>query len=289
MQRAGFILPRHGGRAVTFHRLQNAIFHRRFAVIGSPPALHWSDPEVVYGEKLNGPSEIPGGLRYCSDFVSKEEESQLIDILDGNGAAWKRHIRRSMQYFGLVYYQTTHKVAELQPSDPIEERPLGDLPAWLLPRVFATGAFVGTRGVNQVQANEYLGRSGIGLHVEDPAVGGTLATLSLLEPVQLTLQKADALGRPQSRHVRDREDCLKILLEPRSLLILQGESRYHFAHAIRTSRLVPLRGGGTLRRSESYRRLSLTFREVLVEKRSSERQDLPDGARTFLPAHLNGT
>ena len=39
------------------------------------------------------------------------------------------------------------------------------------------------------------------------------------------------------------EDCIKILLEPRSLLVLQGSSRYEFAHAIRMSKLVALRDG----------------------------------------------
>merc|ERR1711972_1055032 len=118
--------------------------------------------------------------------------------------------------------------------------------------------------------------SGIGLHVEDPAAGETLATISLLRPVQLTLQRAQG-GRPLHKDDRDREDCMKILLEPRSLFILQGESRRNFAHAIRQSKLVHLRGGGTLRREKDYRRVSLTFRSILEDQRSSKRKDLPEG------------
>lgn len=61
-------------------------------------------------------------------------------------------------------------------------------------------------------ANEYLEDSGIGSHVEDPAAGPTILTLSLLQPVQLTLQRAFN-GRPRHRDVREAEDCV-----PRSCL-----------------------------------------------------------------------
>jgi len=249
-------------------------------------AAAWAAPVLEFGRTFKGPQEAPAGLRYWPDFVTPAEEAELQRVVDGEGSAWVRHIRRAQQFFGLVYYQTSQSVPALQPTAESDQRTqrgraLQDLPAWLLRRVLDTGVFESGAGtVNQVQANEYLDASGIGVHVEDPAAGPSLATLSLREPVQMTLSRA-VDGRPQPRDTRDREDYVKILLEPRSLLVMQGESRYGFAHAIRQSRLVPLRGGEVFRRGRDYRRVSLTFRGILEDERTAERQDMPEGYVPF--------
>lgn len=183
--------------------------------------------------------------------------------------SWLRHIKsRGQQFFGLVYYQTTHDVPALQPgeADAQQGRPLADLPAWLMPRVMAAGTFEKEDEVNQVAANEYLEANGISSHVEDPvAFGANLATLSLFQPVQLTLTpvEEDLKGRDGIDH----GNWVKVLLEPRSFLVLQGESRYGYYHGIRRSRNVRLADGSALRRGKDYRRVSLTFRELLSTRR----------------------
>lgn len=88
---------------------------------------------------------------------------------------------------------------------------------------------------------------------------------------------------------RDTEDCVKVLLEPRSLLVLQGDSRYNFSHAIRQTRWVQLPGGQRLRRGEGYRRVSLTFRGILKDQRTSQRQDTPEGYRHYVVRHRSAT
>ncbi|CAJ1415383.1 unnamed protein product [Effrenium voratum] len=245
----------------------------------------WSAPVVTYGSRLSVPREVPAGLRYCPDFITKEEEAEVMLALDGPGAAWMRQIRRAQQFFGLVYYQTSQRVPELQPTvDSPRDAQLGrgfeELPGWLLPRLRCTGVF-DPGEINQVQANEYLEDSGIGVHVEDPAAGPTLATLSLLQPVQLTLQKAHE-GKAAHRNLRDPEDCIKVLLEPGSLLVLQGPSREDFSHCIRMSKRVPLRDGSVVRRTKSFRRVSLTFRGIIEAKRSTNRADMPEGYRSYM-------
>eukprot|EP00435_Cladocopium_sp_Y103_P025159 s4_g6.t1 len=159
-------------------------------------------------------------------------------------------------------------------------RSLNELPEWLLPRVRSLGLFSPGQGINQVLANEYLEDSGIGSHVEDPAAGPTIVTLSLLQPVQLTLQAAEN-GRPRHRDARDPEDYVKILLEPLSLLVLEGPSRLNFTHAIRQSKRVPLRDGSVLRREKNFRRVSLTFRGIVSDRRSATRSDFPEGYQTY--------
>lgn len=256
---------------------------------GAVFAPSWTVPIVSFGERYQGPLEVPEGLRYCTDFVTAAEEEELLSVIDGPGSRWMRYIRRAQQFFGLVYYQTSQAVPELQPTaeSPSEAqlgRQLEDLPSWLLPRIYSTQVHAEGADINQVQANEYLEDSGIGLHVEDPAAGPAFTTLSLLQPVQMTLQRAKN-GRPLHRDERHREDCVKVLLEPRSLLVLSGSSRSEYAHAIRQSKLVRLREGGVLRRDAGYRRVSLTFRAILTEQRSVQRADMPDGYKSFQLPH----
>ena len=58
---------------------------------------------------------------------------------------------RGQQFFGLVYYQTTHDLVALQPKEKElqEGRPLEELPAWLLPRLVESGVFQ-DQEINQV-------------------------------------------------------------------------------------------------------------------------------------------
>ncbi|CAE7732786.1 ALKBH8, partial [Symbiodinium pilosum] len=237
------------------------------AVAKSATSFQWTQPSAVYGHrfKLNG--RLPEGLRYCPEFITESEEKELDELL--SSGPWLRHIKsRAQQFFGLVYYQTTQELPALQPSETSAERearPMEELPTWLMQRVLATGAFPREGEINQVAANEYLERAGISSHVEEPtAFGANLGTLSMLSPVQMTLTPAE-----EDLHGRDGLDhgnWVKILLEPRSLLLLQGESRYEYRHGIRRSKLVQLADGKVFRREEDYRRVSLTFRELLQSR-----------------------
>ena len=149
-------------------------------------------------------------------------------------------------------------------------RPLEELPGWLLPRLLDTGVFLTAAELNQVAANRYTGTTGIAAHVEDPvSFGPNLATLSLSAPVQLTLSAASEpkSSRDSPGDGSDHGNWVKVLLEPRSLLVLQGESRYSYRHGIRRSRLVRLRDGTDLKRGSDYCRISLTFRQLLETRR----------------------
>lgn len=227
----------------------------------------WSLPHVEMGPKHG--EALPSGLRYVAEFISPTEEEEVLQAV--NARAWLDNLIRGQQFFGLVYYQTTHDLVALQPEDKKlqEGRPLEELPSWLLPRLVQTGVFQ-EEEINQVAANRYTGTTGIAAHVEDPvSFGPNLATLSLLAPVQLTLSLATEVKNSRDRPGDgvDHGNWVKILLEPRSLLVLQGESRYAYRHGIRRSRLVQLRDGTELKRGPDYCRISLTFRHLLDTRR----------------------
>ncbi|CAJ1375411.1 unnamed protein product [Effrenium voratum] len=89
-------------------------------------------------------------MRYCPNFISRAEEQELDKLLEAGpwqflADARLRHIKsRAQQFFGLVYYQTSHELPALQPNHPAsqrEARPLQELPEWLMQRIVATGAF----------------------------------------------------------------------------------------------------------------------------------------------------
>ena len=149
-------------------------------------------------------------------------------------------------------------------------RPLDELPSWLLTRLLETGVFLSGDELNQVAANRYAGTTGIAAHIEDPvSFGPNLATLSMLQPVQLTLSAASETKNSKEAPGDgvDHGNWVKVLLEPRSLLVLQGESRYAYRHGIRRSRLVRLRDGSEMKREAEYCRISLTFRQLLETRR----------------------
>ena len=230
-------------------------------------AVAWSDPVVDVGPN-HGPS-LPEGLRYIRDFVTCSEEAELVAAMDEG--EWLTHLIRAQQFFGLVYYQTRHHMASLQPAstEMQQGRALTDLPSWLLPRLVDTGVFL-TGELNQVAANRYTGTTGIAAHVEDPtSFGPNLATLSLLQPVQMTLSVASEVKNSKEAPGDgvDHGNWVKVLLEPRSLLVLQGQSRYAYRHGIRRSRLVRLRDGTEMKRGSDYCRISLTFRQLLETRR----------------------
>lgn len=62
----------------------------------------------------------------------------------------------------------------------------------------------------------------------------------------------------------------KILLKPRSCLIMSGEARYKWRHGIAKTKILNLPDGSTVYRGPEYRRLSLTIRRVLDGRRRAE-------------------
>ena len=234
--------------------------------INSMAEWTWSLPSLEIGPKHA--NCLPEGLRYADNFISEAEELELVRVL---GDHWLDNLIRAQQFFGLVYYQTTHDVAALQPAERERQlgRPMRDLPEWLFCRLVSTGVFSEAE-INQVAANRYMGTGGIAAHVEDPvSFGPNLATLSLLQPVQMTLSVATEVknSRDEPGDGVDHGNWVKVLLEPRSLLVLQGQSRYDYRHGIRRSRLVRLRDGTDLKRLPDYCRVSLTFRHLLDTRR----------------------
>jgi len=182
--------------------------------------------------------DLPSGLKYLPDFISVEDAEFLVHEIGVR--PWRSDVKRRVQHYG---YRYDYKARQAR-----EEDYLGPLPAFLrvlAERLSHPGCFGSVP--DQVIVNEYMPGQGISAHVDcRPCFGDVIASLSLLSSCVMRLE-----NRKISRQV-------DLALEPRSLLVLSGEARHVWTHAIPARKNDIVDGQKYLR----SRRLSLTFREM---------------------------
>ena len=170
---------------------------------------------------------IPG-LRYLPEYLSEQDERELAAAIDR--LPWNTDWKRRRQPYGAGY-------GTRGDAPPI--------PGWgrrLADRLFADG--VTPRPFDQLLVNEYLPGQGIAVHRDHTPYGHTVVSLSLLSPCVM-----DFRHPPTGRRER-------LLLLPRSLLVMSDEARYDWQHGIAPRRRDAWHGLPVAR----VRRLSVTFR-----------------------------
>ncbi len=180
------------------------------------------------------------GLQYIPDFISMQEEEILIKFInDGN---WLKDLKRRVQHYG---YKYDYRSKRIDPSMQI-----GGLPewTWFLSLIwFDKDVFNVTP--DQLIVNEYLAGQGIGAHVDcEPCFGETIASLSLGSSCVMDFV-----------NLKSKEKA-EVLLEPRSLIILNGEARHDWTHGI-AARKEDVFNGAKFERGTRY---SMTFRNVII-------------------------
>lgn len=181
---------------------------------------------------------IPG-LKYIADFVSEQEQKDLIQIIDS--LPWDKSLTRRVQQYGYKYDYTKKTIDS--------SLYLGALPEWLSPyiqRLLDQKLFI--ESPDQVIINEYLPGQGISRHLDCvPCFGDTIASISLSSPCMMEFEQV-GLGKKGS-----------MMLGPMSLLVLSEEARYQWMHSI-PARKTDKFGDEVIERG---RRISLTFRNVI--------------------------
>ncbi len=184
-------------------------------------------------------STLPDGLTYQPDFISEAMADALVAALDGS--PWDETLKRRVQHFGYRYDYRARAVTG--------DAYLGPLPDWLLDVVaslVSSGYF--PQPPDQVIANEYHPGQGISAHVDCvPCFGDNIASLSLLSPCEMIFRHPDT-GEKRT-----------LVLQPRSLLKMDGPARYQWTHEIPARQADIVDGERRPRR----RRISLTFRNVV--------------------------
>jgi alkylated DNA repair dioxygenase AlkB len=170
---------------------------------------------------------IPG-LRYLPGYVTEADEAALVAAIDA--APWNTEWRRRRQPYGGGYGKATAAA------------PVPDWGRRLADRLFADG--VTDVPFDHMLVNEYQPGQGIATHRDYAPFGRTVVSLSLLSACVMDFRHP-ATGRQE-----------RLLLEPRSLLVLGDRARYEWEHGIAPRKRDVWQG----QRVARARRLSVTFR-----------------------------
>ena len=188
------------------------------------------------------------GLVYKPNFLEEEHERHLVKWIDDQ--EWSNDLKRRVQHYGWRYKYKGRKV------DPSLR--LGDLPPALLElaqRLYESKLV--PQMPDQVIINEYVAGQGISEHVD--ALGSFadgIATISLLESWEMNFYPPGRRGQ--------RGDRVPWLLEQRSVAVMNGDARWKWKHEIDRRRKSDPPIGGVGKRPLRERRISLTFRKVLL-------------------------
>ncbi len=181
------------------------------------------------------------GLSYIPHYIDKSTEAALLELIDSQ--PWMHDLKRRVQHYGWRYdYKARNVTSDLR---------IGALPDWLQSYAVCLqqgGLFAEIP--DQVIINEYQPGQGISAHIDCvPCFANTIASLSLGSPCVMDFTHSKT-GQKSS-----------LLLEPCSLIVLTGDARYVWQHAI-AARKTDRSNGQIIQRT---RRISLTFRKAIVD------------------------
>lgn len=202
-------------------------------------------------EYISPSIEKPSGLILLEDFITVEYADQIMEsvVWDTDAiAGQKQYLKhRKVQHYG---YQFKYDTNDVDPGIPLLEKiPVVYGP--LLDKILSAGLV--KYYPDQLTVNHYLPGQGIPSHVDTTyAFEDGIICLSLGSQVLMEFK------HPDGRH-------LSVVLPPRSVMILSGESRYIWSHGIipRKSDIVHVSGGDSgLTISPRGVRTSFTFRKI---------------------------
>lgn len=203
----------------------------------------WTMPEPELVVPANQESLLrEGGARYLADFISPDEEADLLAAINAADESWRDDLRRRVQHYGYRYDYTMRDISG-------DDR-LGALPSWVngvCARLVQQNIFVAEP--DQLIVNEYKQGQGIAPHTDRDCFGPVIASLSLDSDCMMEI-------RPDGKCKESRFD---IVLQRRSLVVFQGISRDAWQHGI-APRWSDKQNGCKIPRK---RRVSLTFRTVV--------------------------
>lgn len=161
--------------------------------------------------------ELPEGLIYREDFISADEERQLLGELEGvefrTVEMRGQTARRMVRHFGLDY---EYETGDLIPADPLPESM-----AWLRDRCAALMER-DPADLVQILVSRYPEGAGIGWHRDAPMFGSSVAGVSLLAACRMRFRRT--VGGVRSTAALE--------LAPRSAYVLSGKARWSWQHSI---------------------------------------------------------
>lgn len=164
---------------------------------------------------LSAPLVCPGipGLSYHTNWLSAMQHDELLLNIDTRGQ-WKRLHARSLQNHGGL----PHARGMVETALPVHL-------AQIARELVNTGIFAANAPPNHVLVNRYEPGEGIDAHEDGPVFQPRAAIVSLQAPIVMDFYRKKESGR-------DINPVASIVLEPCSLLRIEGEAYCKYLHAI---------------------------------------------------------
>jgi alkylated DNA repair dioxygenase AlkB len=163
--------------------------------------------------------QLPDGMTYQRDFLSIEEEAQLIDIVSAMPVKEMNYrgytARRRVLSFGGSYDFQAQQLNEAPPIPDALEPLRRRVASWL---GVAPGAFT------QVLVAEYREGTPLGWHRDVPDFEDVVGVSLLNEAVMRF--------RPYPPREPKKAGVIKIVVEPRSIYLLRGPARWAWQHSV---------------------------------------------------------
>ncbi|MEN9302216.1 MAG: hypothetical protein RL264_645 [Bacteroidota bacterium] len=201
-------------------------------------AFNFKSFEEIF-EKLQNPYlRLTNKLVLLENFISEEEETELLNTIDSN--LWSSELKRRVQHYG---YRYNYKSKVIEAS-----MHLGEVPSWLTDLSLKIDQQTKQENkLDQFIINEYLPGQGISAHIDCvPCFGNTIFSLSLGSGCNMVFTD------PKTK------EKISYYLPQRSLLVLKDELRYEWKHEIKAVKS-DLVNAAKIPRS---RRVSITFRTI---------------------------
>jgi len=178
---------------------------------------------------------LPEGLFVTPNFITKDEEHELITWLDKQ--QWSTELSRRTQHYGYRYDYKNRGLGDALPLDG----PLLKFQRRLVD--------IGYPGLIQCIANEYYRDQGIAPHIDRDIFGPIIMGLSLGADAVMLFEHANLTYRCE--------------LPRRSLLMLSGPARSEWKHSLSKNVAYIDAQGNKIVKPLDYRRISCTFRSVV--------------------------
>ncbi len=183
-------------------------------------------------------TQIPG-MTYIPNYIDRDEQTQLIQAIDRQ--PWQFDRDRRLQQHGYQY--------NYQQGSLVSSKYLGPLPDWAdrITQKISCDRLTPSP-LDYLVVNEYCPGQGIRRHIDcRNCFGNAIFILSLMSACVMEFTHNQTRAK------------VNVLLESRSLVILQRVARYQWLHGVSPRKFDEYQGKEFARN----RRVSLTFREAL--------------------------
>jgi alkylated DNA repair protein (DNA oxidative demethylase) len=181
----------------------------------SRAAMRWQGMTTRQGD-LFGADDLPEGLTYMADFLSPEQESELLGHIESLSF-------KPFEFQGFLGKREVISFGWSYGFDGSGLAPAPAIPSWLLPARTRAAAFARLEPalLQQALLIRYGEGAGLGWHRDRPVFDDVIG-ISLLAPAPLRFRhKAGAKWRRFTQRV-----------DPRSIYLLRGEARRVWEHSI---------------------------------------------------------